>query len=384
MKKAVHFGAGNIGRGFVGVLLKEAGYELVFSDVNAELIDAINAADTYTVHEVGSESKNIEISGFSGINSAKNPEALTEAIATADVVTTAVGPTVLKFVAANIADGLRARAENGVSEKVAVMACENAINATDGLADAVRSHFAEADQYAIFANTAVDRIVLNQAPGQGLDVTVENYYEWAIETGPFKGRPLDIPGATWVDDLAPYITRKLFTVNTGHATTAYFGYEAGISKISDALENTEIHEKVAAALAETKNLVVRKFGFEPQVQQAYVDKILTRFANPYLPDTTERVGRAPLRKISRNERFIGPAAELAEVGQPVDGLLAAVEALLKFKVAEDPEAVELQQKLTAVKDGSAQLSQTITELTGIVPSHPLYEGLEATFKRAIA
>lgn len=382
--KAVHFGAGNIGRGFVGVLLKEAGYELVFSDVNAELIDSLNEADTYTVHEVGSEPRDIEISGFSGINSAKDPEVLTEAIATADVVTTAVGPTVLKFVAVNIAEGLRRRQENGVTTKVAVMACENAINATDGLAEAVRSHFEQADDFAIFANTAVDRIVPNQAPGQGLDVTVENYYEWAIETGPFKGQPLDIPGATWVDDLAPYITRKLFTVNTGHATTAYFGYEAGISKISDALENSEIREKVAAALAETKELVVQKFGFEPEVQQAYVDKILTRFANPHLPDTTERVGRAPLRKISRHERFIGPAAELAEMNRSTSGLLAAVEALLKFDVQEDPEAVELKKKLAEVKNGSAELQPVITELTGIETSHPLYNDLEATFKRALA
>ncbi|MDO4917001.1 MAG: mannitol-1-phosphate 5-dehydrogenase [Rothia sp. (in: high G+C Gram-positive bacteria)] len=382
--KAVHFGAGNIGRGFVGVLLEEAGYELVFSDVNAELIDSLNEADTYTVHEVGSEPRDIEISGFSGINSAKDPEALTEAIATADVVTTAVGPTVLKFVAVNIAEGLRRRQANGVTTKVAVMACENAINATDGLAEAVRSHFEQADEFAIFANTAVDRIVPNQAPGQGLDVTVENYYEWAIETGPFKGQPLDIPGATWVDDLAPYITRKLFTVNTGHATTAYFGYEAGISKISDALENSEIREKVAAALAETKELVVQKFGFEPEVQQAYVDKILTRFANPHLPDTTERVGRAPLRKISRHERFIGPAAELAEMNRSTSGLLAAVEALLKFDVQEDPEAVELQKKLAEVKNGSAELQPVITELTGIETSHPLYNDLEATFKRALA
>lgn len=382
--KAVHFGAGNIGRGFVGYLLKDAGYELVFSDVNSELIDAINAQDSYIVHEVGTESRDIEISGFSGINSAKNPEELAEAIATADVVTTAVGPNILKFVAVNIADGLRRRAESGNTQKVAVMACENAINATDILAAAIRENYAQADDVAIFANTAVDRIVPNQAPGSGLDVTVETYYEWAIETGPFNGSPLAIAGATWVDDLAPYITRKLYTVNTGHAATAYFGYRAGIGKISDAIENEEIRSKVEAALAETKNLVVRVFGFEPEVQQAYVDKILNRFVNPYLPDTAERVGRSPLRKISRHERFIGPAAELAEMGQPTEGLLAAVEALLGFDSAEDAEAQELQAKLDLVRSGQSPLSATITELTGIETSHPLYAPLEGVFNRVLA
>ncbi|MEX3630630.1 mannitol-1-phosphate 5-dehydrogenase [Rothia sp. LK2492] len=384
MKKAVHFGAGNIGRGFVGVILNEAGYELVFSDVAAPLIDALNTEESYTVHEVGADPKDITITNFRGINSAENPDALAEEIATADVVTTAVGPTVLKFVAVNIAQGLQKRAELGTPGKVAVMACENAINATDGLAEEVRKHYAAADEQAIFANTAVDRIVPNQAPGQGLDVTVENYYEWAVETGPFGDDVPAINGATWVEDLAPYITRKLFTVNTGHATLAYFGAQAGISKISDALANDEIRAKVEATLAETKDLIVRRFGFEPEVQQTYIEKILSRFANKDLPDTTDRVGRSPLRKISRNERFIGPAADLAELGRPTDALLATVAALLEFDVAEDPEAVSLQQTLAELKAGESDLDTVTAQLTGLDAEHPLYAGVRTVIAARVA
>lgn len=384
MKKAVHFGAGNIGRGFVGVILNEAGYELVFSDVAAPLIDALNTEESYTVHEVGADPKDITITNFRGINSAENPDALAEEIATADVVTTAVGPTVLKFVAVNIAQGLQKRAELGTPGKVAVMACENAINATDGLAEEVRKHYAAADEQAIFANTAVDRIVPNQAPGQGLDVTVENYYEWAVETGPFGDDVPAINGATWVEDLAPYITRKLFTVNTGHATLAYFGAQAGISKISDALANDEIRAKVEATLAETKDLIVRRFGFEPEVQQAYIEKILSRFANKDLPDTTDRVGRSPLRKISRNERFIGPAADLAELGRPTDALLATVAALLEFDVAADPEAVSLQQTLAELKAGESDLDTVTAQLTGLDAEHPLYTGVRTVIAARVA
>lgn len=384
MMKAVHFGAGNIGRGFVGVILNEAGYELVFSDVAAPLIDALNEQETYTVHEVGQAPRDLTITNFRGINSAENPRELAEEIATADVVTTAVGPTVLRFVAVNIAEGLKLRADRGSSAKVAVMACENAINATDILAEEVRKHYPEADAVAIFANTAVDRIVPNQAPGLGLDVTVENYYEWAVETGPFNGAVPEIPGATFVEDLAPYITRKLFTVNTGHATAAYFGQQAGISKLSEALETPEIRAKVEATLAETKDLIVRRFGFEPEVQQAYVEKILARFANPDLPDTTERVGRSPLRKISRHERFIGPAAELAELGRPTEALLATIGALLEFDVAEDPESVELQAILAAVRRGEKSAAEVTEALTGLTAEHPLFAGVLAQIEARTA
>ena len=379
--KALHFGAGNIGRGFVGVILHNAGYELVFADVAAPLIDALNSNDSYTVHEVGQDPKDITITGFSGVNSAEDKDALLAHIADADLITTAVGPTVLKIIAPTIAEGLRQRSatSDGSEGKAAVMACENAINATDGLAGAIRQEFPEVDEVAIFANTAVDRIVPDQAPGQGLDVTVENYFEWAVESTPFGDNVPDIPGVTWVDDLAPYITRKLFTVNTGHAATAYFGYNAGITKIADALADPQVRAHVEAVLAETKTLVVEKFGFAPEVQQAYIDKIIQRFLNPSLPDTVQRVGRAPLRKISRNERFIGPAAELAKRGHDASALVNTVAAALRFDVPEDPESRELQEKLASARGSREATDVLVTELTGISPEHPLFASLSAAF-----
>ena len=79
--KAVHFGAGNIGRGFVGLLLHQAGYELVFADVAEALIQRLADADSYVVHEVGENPRTEEVRGFSALNSATQADALTEAIA---------------------------------------------------------------------------------------------------------------------------------------------------------------------------------------------------------------------------------------------------------------------------------------------------------------
>lgn len=378
--KALHFGAGNIGRGFVGVILHGAGYELVFADVAAPLIDALNEQDSYTVHEVGHDPKDVVVTGFSGVNSASEKDKLLEQIAEADIITTAVGPTVLRLIAPTIAEGLQNRSLD--KPKAAVMACENAINATDVLAEVIREHYPEVNEVAFFANTAVDRIVPDQAPGQGLDVTVENYFEWAVESGPFGDNVPNIPGVTWVDDLAPYITRKLFTVNTGHTATAYFGYGAGITKIADALANDEVRAQVEAVLAETKQLIVEKFGFAPEVQQAYIDKIIGRFQNPGLPDTAQRVGRAPVRKISRNERFVGPAADLAELGHPAPALVGAVAAALRFDVADDPEAMELQQALSEARGDRAATDALVTRFTGIAPGHDLFEPLAEVFAQA--
>ena len=202
---AVHFGAGNIGRGFVGLLLHRAGYRVVFADVAAPLIDALQATPSYRVHAVGLESSTETVQDYGAINSRTDEAALVKQIATADIVTTAVGPTVLAFLAPAIAAGVLARPAD--APPVAVMACENAINATDVLAGHIREHCSDSEWAAItaravFANTAVDRIVAAQAT-EGLDVTVETYFEWAIETPPFAGAAPAIPDATWVPTLPP-------------------------------------------------------------------------------------------------------------------------------------------------------------------------------------
>ncbi len=367
--KAVHFGAGNIGRGFVGLLLHEGGYEVVFSDVADALVDAINAVDEYTVHEAGPGGVDHVVSGFRAVNSRTDPEALTQEIATADVVTTAVGPTVLRFVAPAIVAGLAQRSPEAAP--LQVMACENAIGATDLLrAEIQTAAGADAEDLlsrAVFANTTVDRIVPAQPADGGVDVTVEPYFEWAIESGPFGDSLPRIPGAHFVGDLAPFIERKLFTVNTGHAATAYFGARVGVERISDALADPDIAARVSAALEETSAVLVAEHGLDPDDLAAYRAKILDRFRNPALIDTVQRVGRQPLRKISRNERFIGPAAMAAERGLSADALVAAVAAALEFDDADDEQSVELQRLLRS------EDARALTELTtGLDPEHPLF------------
>jgi mannitol-1-phosphate 5-dehydrogenase len=371
MGKAIHFGGGNIGRGFVGEFLHEAGYEVVFVDVVDDLIASIQKTPSYDITEISEEGEKTKtITNYRALNSKTHEADVVQEIATADIVTCAVGPRILQFIAPVIAKGIESRT---LETPLSVIACENAINATDALRGHIekKANPETLSSRAVFANCAIDRIVPNQPPNNGLNVRIEKYYEWVVEQTPFKKQGVEhptVPAIHWVDTLGPYIERKLFTVNTGHATTAYYGHLSGKKTIADALQDSHIRQTVHKVLDETASLIINKHGIPEQEQKEYVDKIIGRISNPYLEDNIERVGRAPLRKLSREERFIGPASQLAERGLKFDALLGAVEQALRFQnVPGDEESAELAKIL---KEQSAK--EATSHLTGLEESHPLY------------
>ncbi len=373
---AVHFGAGNIGRGFIGLALHNAGHRVIFVDVDDSLISSIASTDSYRVIETGANGIVHSVDNFTGLNSASNPDEVVQSIAEADIVTTAVGPRILEFVAPLIARGLAARTS---STPLAVMACENAIGATDTLKTFVATTASAADMSrAQFANTAVDRIVPVQDSTVGLDVTVEAFSEWVIDRTPFNGVEPRIPSAHFVDDLAPYIERKLLTVNTGHASIAYLGLRAGARHVAEALAIESIAVQIDAVLEETSRMLISRHGIDEAAQRVYVAQTLDRFRNPDLDDELTRVGRSPLRKLSRHERLIEPAAALSESGVTPQALLAVVEAAIRFDVPSDDESVQLQ-----IMRATLSPNEFATAVCGIDDGHPLFTALVATIARTL-
>ena len=363
---AVHFGAGNIGRGFIGALLQDAGYLVVFADVNQELIDSMKALGSYTLTELASVPKQKLYKDFQVLNSVTETQELTQLIAKAKIVTASVGANVLGRIAPVIEAGLSQRTSH---DKLVVMACENALGASEIIKLAMQDQQL-ANQRAIFCNTAVDRIVPLQVEHSEPDVAVEPFSEWIIDSAPLAGRELNLPGATFVEDLDPFIERKLYTVNTAHLAVALIGQQFGHETVIEAMADSEVMPKVLAVIEETSAALIRKHGFDPVAHAAYVEKTLSRLSNPAIDDEIVRVGRDPLRKLSRYERLIGPAAYHAEhLGEPF-ALLEVIDAALSFQAPGDAEAARLQLFLATLSS-----SQFVFEVCGISVGHPLHEPL---------
>lgn len=366
---AVHFGAGNIGRGLIGARLQEAGYFVVFADVNQELIDQLNLTGHYTITELGGDQKQQTYSNYRALHSVNDAVELEDYISRAEIITASVGVGTLHLIAAVIEKGLLQRKGN---KPAVVMACENAINASDLLHEAIANKKTIAKK-AVFLNTAVDRIIPIQSSASTVDVSVESFSEWVIDVSRLR-ETLPIPGTIQVDDLEPFIERKLYTVNTAHLAAAYFGQRAGHETILAALQDPEVLDLTRKVLEETSAVIRAKHSISASHQESYVAKTLERISNPAIDDYVVRVGRDPIRKLSRTERLIGPAAYFAEhIGEPT-ALLALIDAALSFSSAEDKEAGQLRTMLTELQP--ADLAQ---QICGIAQDHPLAAGLTRLF-----
>ncbi len=259
------------------------------------------------------------------------------------------------------------------------------IGATDKLAEFIKDpkntpedRLSSINDRARFANSAIDRIVPGQDADAGLNVKIESFYEWVVDKTPFAPHgPPKVEAIKWVDELEPYIERKLFTVNTGHAAAAYYGHARGKHTIADALADKEINSIVHECLAETSHLIVTKHGITVQEQKDYVEKIIKRISNPHLEDVVERVGRAPLRKLGRQERFVGPAHHLAEQGDKYGALLGAMEQAFNFVDVEgDDESVELGKMLKSMDAPSL-----VSKVCGLEKSDKMFGEVQAIVEK---
>ena len=345
--KALHFGAGNIGKGFIGYLLNKTGYEVCFVDVNEQMINNFNENHSY-VFEVLDDCHTLKkVSPVSGINSITQEKKVLDAIVNADIITTSVGINNLSKIANTLSKGLLMRAKKN-KKKIDVIANENAINASSTLKWEIGKYIStnemkEISSFVGFPNSAIDRLALSRQNGAEEITLVEPFYEWIINKSEMVNKDLPtIKNAIYVDDLKPYIERKLYIVNMGHATIAYISFLAGKSTIQSALENSVIKDFVRKILQEASHYIIQSHDFSADDMSGFIDATLKRFQNEKVSDDILRVGRSPIRKLSYDERLIKPTKELFDLGFPIEYLSIAVASAFLFDNAEDEESVLLK------------------------------------------
>ncbi len=384
MKKAIQFGAGNIGRGFTAQLFTESGYEVVFVDVIDEVVDLINERGSYPIEIASEHPEIVTITNIRAVHGSDR-EAVAREVRDCSLVCTAVGVNVLRHVAPAIARGIELRADAGIEEPLNIVICENLLTAGETL----RGHILDAlpagyvaymDAHIGFVGSVVSRMVpvmtQEQKKRDPLLIIVEAYKRLPVDARGFRGDVPKIIGFEPYDNFEAYIERKLFTHNLGHATSAYLGWLKGYEFVWQSMRDPEVRKIVEAALAETGAALIAKHGFTKEKHQAHIDDLLDRFSNVALGDQVSRVGRDPVRKLGPDDRMIGGAKLCLEYGIRPTNVCVGTAAALRFDNPDDPAALEIQ---TMIRDGG--LDKVFRDVCEIDPASELANMIREQYDR---
>lgn len=365
--KAVMYGAGNIGRGFIGALLSQSGYEVTFIDVAEPVVKHLQENRCYPIRIVSTEGhEDVWVENVTAVNG-NLPEAV-DAIANCDIMATAVGARILKFIVPNIVEGLRKRwAMN--KGPLNIIICENLNDANKILEGMLKEQLTEEEQ-AKFDETvglveaSIGRMVPVQTEemkdGEPMRVCVEQYGFLPVDKAAFKGIVPEIKNLVPHTPFDYYIKRKLFVHNMGHATCAYLGNLLGLDYIYESIAVPEVRILVQNAMQESEIALSRRYGVPMMELQEHITDLLYRFTNKALKDTCQRVGGDPARKLSFSDRMIGSSLLAMEEGiTPVYIAVGAAGCLRRY-LKENGGVQSMELAKTA-----------LNELSGLDMEHPL-------------
>ena len=320
--KAVMYGGGNIGRGFIGALLSQSGYEVTFIDVAEPVVKALQENRTYPVRYVSSQGhEDVWIQNVTAVNG-NDAEAASDVIANCDIMATAVGARILKFIVPNIVAGLRKRwaMEKG---PLNIIICENLMDANKVLEGMLKDQLTEEecakfDETVGLVEASIGRMVPVQTDemkdGEPMRVCVERYGFLPVDKAAFKGEVPDIKNMVPYEPFDFYIKRKLYVHNMGHATCAYLGDLLGLEYIYQSIAVPEVRILVQNAMLESAMALSKKYGASLADLQMHITDLLYRFTNGALKDTCQRVGGDPARKLGADDRLIGSSRLALEQG----------------------------------------------------------------------
>ncbi|HOK56909.1 MAG TPA: hypothetical protein PLF90_06230, partial [bacterium] len=174
-------------------------------------------------------------------------------------------------------------------------------------------------------------------------VKVEPYKILPVDKNGFKGKIPEIVGFLPVSNLHQYEELKLFGHNLSHVSLAYYGYLKGYTYIWQCVEDKEILNLLLNVQKEIKEALIKKYNFGKEELENYFSDLNMRFDNKLLGDTIYRVGREPLRKISKNERIVGAINLCLEYNIFPENVCFVLATALCYNYSLDRESIELQE-----------------------------------------
>ncbi|MDP2338518.1 MAG: mannitol-1-phosphate 5-dehydrogenase [Bacteroidota bacterium] len=313
-KKLVLFGAGKIGRSFIGQVFSRSGYEVVFVDINQQVIDKLNECRQYKVI-VKSREKNetILITNVRGIHLSQ-VEKVTEELACASIAALSVGQQGLPAALPLIAKALVLRKQKYDEWPLDIIIAENMRNADQYIRTELIKLLPEDyphDKLVGLVETSIGKMVpimtQKDMEEDALQVFAEQYNSLIVAKNSFKNPISDVSYLSPKENIKAWVDRKLFIHNLGHATAAYLGFRKNPNWVFmyEVLNDPEIHEATRQTMLQSADILTSLYPeeFTRSQLEVHINDLLERFQNKALGDTLFRIGCDLQRKLSAEDRL---------------------------------------------------------------------------------
>ena len=360
--KIVIFGAGKIGRSFIGQLFSRGGYEVVFIDVYQQIINELNIRKCYNVNIKSEWEEIINITNVRGVHGNDAPAVAFE-VATAGLVAISVGLHGLNGIIPLLAKGLQQRFAIDKKSALDIIIAENMRNADTFFREELGKIMPKDypfDKLVGLVETSIGKMVpimlKKDVEEDILQVFAEPYNTLILDRKAFKNPIPQIPGLSPKENMKAWVDRKLFIHNLGHAATAYIGFlhNPGFVYLYEALAMPAVHDMVRETMEESADILLQKYPdeFSKQDLNDHISDLLIRFQNKALGDTIFRVGCDLSRKLGPEDRLSGAIKAAILFDLPYSKVLYALICGFHFRstdehkkmLPQDIEFVQLYEK----------------------------------------
>lgn len=344
-QEIVIFGAGKIGRSFIGQLFGTAGYKVVFVDIDRMLVDLINNRKCYKVVTKSEKEVTIVVGNVSAIR-ADDFDAVSEAVATAGIIAISVGKNAVEKVIPMISAGLQLRYERFPGRALDIIIAENMISGGDFLKENLLKNLPPDfpfNRMTGLIETSIGKMVpiMSQADLENdpLQVFAEPYNTLIVDRKGFKTPIPRIKGLAPKENIRAWVDRKAFIHNLGHATAAYYGHflHNGAVYMYEVLDDRNVLDFTREVMMQSADILLSAYpdDFSRMDLEDHIDDLLSRFRNRFLRDTVFRVGHDLCRKLSSDDRFMGAVRLGIHHGKPYDKILRAMSYGFFFRVSDE-------------------------------------------------
>jgi mannitol-1-phosphate 5-dehydrogenase len=386
--KLLQFGAGNIGRSFIGKIFSDAGWDVVFIDVNEKLVQLLSERKYYNViiKQEGKSDEVFRIGPVRAIHSS-NETVIAEELATADLVSTSVGKAALHAIIPLLAQGLKKRYHYYLDRPLDIIIAENAPGAKnlflEIFSQTLGSEYPLTELVGLVESSIGKMVPLMKKEDLEVDqlqIFAESYETLILDRLGFCG-PLPGTIGKWpesiqlVDDINAFVARKLYIHNLGHVAVAYLGFitDPSLIYIADAVRLPEVRKLAFSCMKESATALVAHYpqAYNNKQLNDHIEDLLERFANRALKDTIYRVGRDLYRKLDRDDRLVGAMRLCATHRLPFSNIIKVYHAALRFEAKDEagcyyPSDSEFRPKIL-----SKGLDAVLQEVSHLNPEDPI-------------